>query len=360
MIPTGSWYALLRRSASAWDAEVSEYLCDYHVDIPAELIAQEPLAQRDASRLLVLSRALAPAIVGESTFSRLSEYLRPGDLLVFNDTRVIPARLKGRKSTGGAVEIFLVEPCAPRCWRVLTRGKKLVPGTLVYIGDGVEAVIEERDGEMAVARFSADDQELFACGAIPLPPYIKREADSRDNQRYQSVFAARDGAVAAPTASLHFTSAIVEGLRQRGVRTATITLHVGLGTFLPVKSERIDEHRMHSEHFHVPAQTLDLVADTRRSGGRVIAVGTTVVRALESCFGHTPLRTGGSTDIFIRPGYSFAVIDGMVTNFHLPDSTLILLVSAFYGRENIQQIYQYAVSQRYRFFSYGDGMLFLP
>ncbi|MBB5021632.1 tRNA preQ1(34) S-adenosylmethionine ribosyltransferase-isomerase QueA [Desulfurispira natronophila] len=341
---------------------MSRHLADYHVDIPAELIAQDPLPQRDSSRLLVLSRQHPDQIIADEAFTNLPRHLGRNDLLIFNDTKVIPARLQGRKSTGGSAEVFLLHKSdQPRCWQVLTRGKKLTAGTRIEFGGGTfSAIIESRQGAQALARFDVSDDVLFAHGTMPLPPYIRRAADARDNERYQTIFASKPGAVAAPTAALHFTPAVLKSLKEKEVQTARLTLHVGLGTFFPIKSERIDEHRMHAESYHIPPETLDAIDAARARGGRIIAVGTTVVRALESCFATDTRKSSGETDIFIHPGYQFNITDGIVTNFHLPDSTLILLVSAFYGRQNTQTAYRYAVANRFRFFSYGDAMMILP
>ncbi|WP_027389116.1 tRNA preQ1(34) S-adenosylmethionine ribosyltransferase-isomerase QueA [Chrysiogenes arsenatis] len=335
-------------------------LSDFHITIPTELIAQEPLAQRDQSRLLVCRRGALSCEA--TTFRQLPNYVQAGDLLVFNDTRVIPARLQGKKTTGGAVEVFLLEKRAAGTWQVLVRGKHIRVGTLLHFGEQgeVRGEVTADEGQTKVVHFDADDAQLLQCGSIPLPPYIRRAANQHDQERYQSLFARHEGAVAAPTASLHFTPEIMERMQARGIRVAFTTLHVGLGTFLPIKVENIREHTMHAEYYDVPAATIDAIREVKAQGGRVIAVGTTVVRALESCFAVPDrLAPNGRTEIFIYPGYHFRVVDQMITNFHLPDSTLILLVSAFHGKEHIKRAYEYAVAQRFRFFSYGDAMAIL-
>lgn len=298
----------------------------------------------------------------ETTFRQLPDYLQAGDLLVFNDTRVIPARLKGKKTTGGAVEVFLLEKRAAGAWQVLVRGKHIKVGTVLFFGEQgeIRAEVMADEGQTKVVHFDAGDAQLLQCGSIPLPPYIRREANSHDQERYQSLFARHEGAVAAPTASLHFTAEVMEHMQARGVRVAFTTLHVGLGTFLPIKVENIHEHTMHAEYYDVPTVTVEAIREVKAQGGRVIAVGTTVVRALESCFAvPDELAPNGRTEIFIYPGYQFRVVDQMITNFHLPGSTLILLVSAFHGKEQIKHAYEYAVAQRFRFFSYGDAMAIL-
>ena len=337
-------------------------LADFDFALPPELIAQHPAIERSASRLLD-GRSVPPT---HHVFRELPALLAPGDLLVFNDTRVIKARLLGRKASGGAVEA-LVE-------RVLENGEVLVhlrasktprPGTRVRFenaGDGFDAELLGRGGNgdaLFRLRFPADPFALLErFGHVPLPPYVTRADDAEDERRYQTVFAQRPGAVAAPTAALHFDEALLAALVGRGVGMANVTLHVGAGTFQPVRSKNLAEHRMHSEWFEVGADTAAAIARTRAGGGRVVAVGTTTLRALESAALGGTLEPGSrETDIFITPGFTFRVVDHLVTNFHLPRSTLLMLVSAFAGHEHIRALYEHAIRERYRFFSYGDAML---
>lgn len=336
---------------------------DFHFDLPEELIADRPLPERTASRLLCLDGATGA--VSDRTFADLEALLRPGDLLVLNDTRVIPARLHGRKSTGGRVEI-LVERLLDghRALAHVRASKSPGPGTRLELEGGIAAEVVERDGGLFELRFHGDTPVLDlleAHGHMPLPPYIRREDTAADRERYQTVFAREPGAVAAPTAGLHFDDPMLERLRGKGVETRYVTLHVGAGTFQPVRTERVEDHRMHREYIVVDEDTVAAVERARARGGRVVAVGTTVVRALESAARPgrlAPFR--GETEIFIYPGYRFRTIDALVTNFHLPGSSLIMLVSALAGRDNILHAYRHAVEQRYRFFSYGDAMFIDP
>ena len=332
---------------------------DFDFALPPELIAQHPAAERSASRLLD-GRAAEPA---DRVFRDLPALLNPGDLLVFNDTRVIKARLLGVKATGGSVEA-LVE-------RVLTNHEVLAhlraskspkPGSRVRFADGFDAEVLGRggpEGSLFHLRFPAEPLALLERhGHVPLPPYITHADTLDDERRYQTVFAARPGAVAAPTAALHFDAALLAVLAQRGIETANVTLHVGAGTFQPVRTENLAEHRMHSEWFDVPEATVQAIARARASGGRIVAVGTTTLRALESAALSGSLQPGQrETDIFITPGFGFRVVDVLVTNFHLPKSTLMMLVSAFAGFEHVRALYAHAIRERYRFFSYGDAML---
>jgi S-adenosylmethionine:tRNA ribosyltransferase-isomerase len=336
---------------------------DFDFDLPPELIAQAPLAERSASRLLLLD-----AVAGrreDRMFRELPGLLRPGDLLVFNDTRVLPARLYGRKDTGGAVEI-LIERVTGAHEAVVQLGvsKKPKEGGRIELADGSHAVVLGRDESFFRLRFEAPEpleKLLLKLGEMPLPPYIDRQADAGDMERYQTVFAREPGAVAAPTAGLHFDEPLLAGLRERGVAFGYITLHVGAGTFQPVRAENIGEHHMHREWLNVGASLVEQIRRTRAAGGRVFAVGTTVVRALESATVEGELHPfAGETQIFIFPGYRITSIDGLITNFHLPQSTLLMLVSALAGREFMLDAYRHAVEQRYRFFSYGDAMLILP
>jgi S-adenosylmethionine:tRNA ribosyltransferase-isomerase len=338
-------------------------LADFDFELPPELIAQHPAAERSASRLLDGSGALPV----DRVFRELPQLLQPGDLLVFNDTRVIKARLLGEKSTGGAVEA-LVERVLPghEVWAHLRASKSPRAGSIVRFDNAFHAEVLGRAGpedSLFHLRFPQDPLQLLQRhGHVPLPPYITHGDTADDERRYQTVFAARPGAVAAPTAALHFDEALLAALDARGVQRAAITLHVGAGTFQPVRVERPAEHRMHSEWFEVGAATVAAIAATRQRGGRVVAVGTTTLRALESAARTVPEGAAlqpftGDTDIFITPGFNFRVVDRLITNFHLPKSTLMMLVSAFAGHAHIRALYRHAVESRYRFFSYGDAML---
>ena len=333
----------------------------FHFDLPRELIAQAPLPRRSDSRLLHVS--LSGGAPADRQFRDLPGLLEPGDLLVFNDTRVIPARLFGRKETGGRVEVMLERLLSDsECLAQLRVSKPLKTGGVILLEDGSRLRVEGREADffhlrLAGAGLSAVLQRL---GHMPLPPYIAREDTEQDAERYQTVYAARPGAVAAPTAGLHFDDELLSALDDRGIERSRVTLHVGAGTFQPVRAENIEEHRMHAEYLEVPADACDAVARTRQRGGRVIAVGTTAVRALETAAQGGELRPfSGDSSIFIYPGYRFRVIDGLVTNFHLPESTLLMLVCALAGIEPTLAAYRHAVEQRYRFFSYGDAMLIL-
>ncbi len=334
---------------------------DFRFELPDALIARYPADRRDASRLMVLDRQGGQ--LAESTFDRIGDWLRPGDLLVLNDTRVIPARLFGTKTTGGRVEIFLVEPRG-QGWRCLLRSSKPCrPGQIIQLPAGVTAEVTGRVGEQDwLVGFSGTDyfeRWLEQYGQMPIPPYLGRTSEAIDRERYQTVYAGSPGAVAAPTAGLHFTTALLAQLKQQGINVAQITLHVGLGTFQPVRVAQVEEHVIHRERYLVPVETAELVASTKARGGRVIAVGTTACRTLEYAADHAGvLRAGdGEADIFIYPGYRFKVVDALLTNFHLPESTLLMLVSAFAGREFVLRAYAEAVRRRFRFYSYGDAML---
>jgi S-adenosylmethionine:tRNA ribosyltransferase-isomerase len=333
----------------------------FDYDLPAELIAKAPLAERDASRLLVLPRSAGPP--EHRSVRDLPALLRTGDLLVVNDAKVIPARLRGHKEgTGGKVELLLVEPLGGRDWLVLgASSKPLRPGAIVEAHGARIEVVAAGEGELII-RLPMEGDDLWRyldeAGETPLPPYIDRSPDESDRERYQTIFARERGAVAAPTAGLHFTDALVASLRRRGIAIAAITLYVGPGTFLPVRSQRTEEHRMHRERYAVPRETAEAWSRTREQGGRVIAVGTTALRTLEAASEGGRLREGpGATDLFVSPGYSFRAVDGLFTNFHLPRSTLLMLVAAFAGLDRILAAYREAVRERYRFFSYGDAML---
>ena len=333
---------------------------DFDFSLPPELIAQHPASERSASRLLD-GRGATPVDCG---FRDLPALLSPGDLMVFNDTRVIKARLYGRKASGGAVEA-LVERVLPghEVLAHLRASKSPRPGSTVCFAEAFDAEVLGRsgsDGALFHLRFPADPLALLeAHGHVPLPPYITHADDADDERRYQTVFAAKPGAVAAPTAALHFDEPVLAALRERGVETASVTLHIGAGTFQPVRAERLEDHRMHSERFEVGEATVAAVAAARARGGRVVAVGTTSVRSLESAARATGAlqATRGETDIFITPGFEFRVVDVLLTNFHLPKSTLMMLVSAFAGHAHAKALYRHAIEARYRFFSYGDAML---
>lgn len=336
---------------------------DFDFDLPPDLIAQAPLERRSGSRLLVVD--VAARSKANRKFYDLPDLIQPGDLLVFNDTRVLPARLYGRKDTGGAVEILIERVTGAREARAqLGVSKKPKEGGIIELDDGTHITVMGRDGEFFLLRFEIDEpleRLLSRLGEMPLPPYIERTADASDMERYQTVFAREPGAVAAPTAGLHFDEALLEKLRNEGVDFGYVTLHVGAGTFQPMRAENVQDHVMHREWLNVGAELVEKIRATRAAGHRVIAVGTTVVRALESATVEGVLRPfAGETQIFIFPGYKITSVDALVTNFHLPQSTLLMLVSALAGKEVILDAYRYAVLQRYRFFSYGDAMLILP
>lgn len=333
---------------------------DFHFDLPSELIAQFPPAERGDSRLLYLNGAETQDLM----FRDLESLLQPNDLLIFNNTKVIPARLFGRKSTGGKIEILIERITAERQALAHIRSSKSPkPGSMLILdGDDSEVEVTGREGALFQLQFNEPAIDVLnRIGHIPLPPYIERADGDDDQDRYQTVYAREEGAVAAPTAGLHFSDAMLQCLAEKGIRQEFITLHVGAGTFQPVRVENIAEHVMHSERIEVPQAICDAVTETKEKKGRVIAVGTTVVRSLESAARDGELKTfSGETDIFITPGYQFNVIDGLLTNFHLPESTLLMLVSALAGHQRMMNAYQHAVDEKYRFFSYGDAMLILP
>ena len=336
-------------------------LDDFDFDLPAELIAQEPAAERSGSRLL----QVLGSDISDHRFTELPALLRTGDLLVFNDTRVIRARLLGRKASGGRIEVLFERIIDARHAVAQIRASKSPkPGSLILLEETIPLRVCGRSGEQGefFELELAADGDLWSLverhGRLPLPPYITHAAAAADEERYQTVFARSPGAVAAPTAGLHFDAALLQRLAEHGVGAAWLTLHVGAGTFQPVRVRNLAEHRMHSERFEIPATTVDAVAQARSAGGRVVAVGTTSLRALEAAAQSGELRAGaGETDLFITPGYEFRVVDRLLTNFHLPKSTLLMLVSAFAGRAPIRRAYEHAIRQRYRFFSYGDAML---
>lgn len=335
---------------------------DFYFDLPQELIAQDPLEDRSASRLLVLNRKTGA--VEHHTFKEIMNYVRSGDCLVLNNTKVIPARLMGvKEDTGAAIEVLLLKRRDNDVWETLVKpGKKARPGAKIVFGDGclrAEVLDVEEEGNRLI-RFDYEgifEEVLDRLGEMPLPPYITHKL--QDKNRYQTVYAKYEGSAAAPTAGLHFTEELLAQIEEMGVNIAYVTLHVGLGTFRPVKADNILEHHMHSEHYEVTPETAELINRTKESGGRVICVGTTSCRTVESAADESGrVQPGcGDTEIFIYPGYRFKVLDCLITNFHLPESTLVMLVSALAGRENVLAAYREAVEERYRFFSFGDAML---
>jgi S-adenosylmethionine:tRNA ribosyltransferase-isomerase len=336
---------------------------DFHYDLPVELIAQAPLPERSASRLLLVPPA--PADFVDGAIRDLVQVLQPGDLLVFNDTRVIQARLFGHKSSGGRVEILIERVLPDQQARVqIGASKSPRAGSRIHLDAGGEAEVLGRDGEFYRLRFDVGeslDAWLRHAGRLPLPPYIHRDPGADDDARYQTVYAREPGAVAAPTAGLHFDQPLLDALRERGVDSGYVTLHVGAGTFQPVRVDDLARHQMHSEWLNVGPGLAAKIRDTRRHGGRIVAVGTTVVRALESAFRDGEVQPfSGETSIFILPGVRIRSVDALLTNFHLPESTLLMLVSAFAGQERIFAAYEHAIRERYRFFSYGDAMLLFP
>lgn len=336
-------------------------LKDFNYDLPEELIAQDPLEDRSSSRLMVLHKDTGR--IEHKIFRDIIDYLNPGDCLVINDTKVIPARLMGiKEDTGAAIEVLLLKRNADDVWECLVKpGKKARTGARIIFGEGLlvgEIVDVIEDGNRMI-KFHYEgifEEILDKLGQMPLPPYITHKL--QDKNRYQTVYAKNEGSAAAPTAGLHFTKELLDNIKEKGVNVVSITLHVGLGTFRPVKVDKIEEHHMHTETFNISKEAADTINRTRAAGGRVIAVGTTSCRTLESAAaddGTIPARSG-DTDIFIYPGYKFKAIDCLITNFHLPESTLIMLVSALAGRDNIMNAYETAVKERYRFFSFGDAM----
>ena len=336
---------------------------DFWYDLPEELIAQTPLEKRDASRLLVMNRETGE--VKHQHFYDIVSYLQPGDCLVMNDSRVLPARLLGHRPTGGAAELLLLRDLGDKRWECLAKpGRKLLEGQELIFGNGelTATVIAVQPDGNRVVEFHYEGiflEVLERLGKMPLPPYIK--AELQDQERYQTVYSRAVGSAAAPTAGLHFTNELLDEIRTKGVKTAFVTLHVGLGTFRPVKAEEITEHHMHAELCMISKDTAEVLNETKRNGGRIICVGTTSCRTLESLVNNDGSFEEKSrwTDIFIYPGYTFRAMDGLITNFHLPESTLVMLVSAFAGREKVLAAYEEAVKERYRFFSFGDAMMIL-
>lgn len=344
-------------------------LSDFDYELPGELIAQYPNQKRDEARLLIVDRATGQ--ISHRKFFDITDYLKPGDCLVMNDSKVIPARLHGRKKeTGAKVEVLLIKRKKNNIWEAMVKpGKKLKPGATIIFSDEPDKLFEAD-----VLDYSEDGTRLlqFRCngvfhdrleelGNIPLPPYIDREAEALDKEMYQTVYCREEGSVASPTAGLHFTEDLLERVKAAGVNTVYITLHVGIGTFRPVKTESVEEHHMHFEEYHISQEAADLINRTKAKGGRVISVGTTSTRTMESAVNDEGLLIAGSgsTDIFIYPGYEFKIVDSLITNFHLPKSTLLMLISALYDREKILDVYREAVNMKYQFFSYGDAMLII-
>ncbi len=341
------------------------HIDDFDYYLPEELIAQHPTDKRDASRLLVADRD--SGILEHRHFYNILDYLNPGDCLVMNNSKVIPARLFGTKEiTGAKVEFLLIKRIKDDIWEAMVR-----PGKKLHVGDRVSfsedgslsaKIMEHGEGGTRIVRFEyeGDFHELLErIGKIPLPPYIERESDEEDKERYQTVYCKEEGSVAAPTAGLHFTEELIENALEKGIKIAYVTLHVGIGTFRPVKCEKVEEHKMHFEEYEIDEENATIINATKKAGGRIISVGTTSTRTVESAAAPdgTVIPGRGKTDIFIYPGYHFKVIDRLITNFHLPKSTLLMLISALYNREKILEIYKEAVEQKYRFFSYGDAML---
>lgn len=335
---------------------------DFYFDLPRELIAQDPLEDRSSSRLLVLDKESGE--VSHHVFREIQDYLNPGDCLVLNNTKVIPARLLGeREGTGAHVEVLLLKRREADVWETLVKpGRKCKPGTKLVFGAGLlkAEVLETVEEGNRLIRFGYDgiwEEVLDKLGEMPLPPYITHKL--QDRNRYQTVYARYEGSAAAPTAGLHFTEALLEDIERKGVRIAYVTLHVGLGTFRPVKEDNVLEHHMHSEFYQVSREAADIINDTKKKGGRVVCVGTTSCRTVESAADENGVVHPGSgnTEIFIYPGYRFRVLDALITNFHLPESTLVMLVSALAGRERVLAAYEEAIRERYRFFSFGDAML---
>jgi len=343
------------------------HITDFDYDLPVELIAQHPTDKRDESRLLIVDRKNGS--IEHRHFYDILDYINTGDCLIMNNSKVIPARLFGiKEKTGARVEFLLIKHIKENIWETMVRpGKRLHKGDRVsFMEDGslFAEIMENGEGGTRIVCFQHDGDFhdlLNRIGKIPLPPYIERESDDKDKIRYQTVYCKNEGSVAAPTAGLHFTDELMKKINDKGIKIAYVTLHVGIGTFRPVKCDQIEEHKMHFEEYEIDEMNADIINQTKKAGGRIISVGTTSTRTVESAASHEGIVQAGrgSTDIFIYPGYKFKVIDSLITNFHLPKSTLLMLVSALYNREKIIQVYQEAVGQKYRFFSYGDAMLIL-
>ena len=336
---------------------------DFYYDLPEKLIAQTPLEKRDESRLMVLDRN--KHTIEHKTFKDILDYLKPGDCIVRNNTKVLPARLYGKKETGANVEFLLLNRIKGDIWECIVRpGNKLHPGTKVIFGDGIlkAEVLEVMEGGTRKVQFQYEgifNEILDKIGLMPLPPYIHKELKEKD--RYQTVYAKYEGSAAAPTAGLHFTPDLLEKIKEKGIEIANVTLHVGIGTFRPVKVDKIEDHHMHSEHFYIKQEDVEKINKAKQNGNRIISVGTTSTRVLETIADENGLvkETEGDTQIFIYPGYKFKCIDGLVTNFHLPESTLLMLVSALAGKDYVMKAYEEAVKEKYRFFSFGDAMFII-
>ncbi len=330
-------------------------LSQFDYVLPKELIAKYPLRERDKCRLIVLDREKRS--IAHKTFEDIIGYFNKGDLLVLNDTKVIPARLFGRRKTGGKVELFLLEKKDPTCEALVRPSGRLKEGEKVILESGAGAELLGRGKIGRFVRFNRPIDEILESGHVPLPPYIDRFDEPDDRESYQTVYAAKEGATASPTAGLHFTIDMLDRLVSNGVRLANVTLHTNYGTFAPVKTESVENHKMHKEYFNIPGETIEAVMKTKKSGGKIVAVGTTSARSLE--YWAKEGNTEGDNDLFIYPGFEFKIVDRLITNFHLPKSTLMLLVSAFAGKDFIFEAYSRAIEERYRFFSYGDSMLIL-
>ncbi len=333
---------------------------DFFFDLPEELIAQTPIERRDASRLLTLDKNTGK--ISHQTFSDILDFLNKGDCLVLNDSRVIPARLIGERKTGGAVEVLLLKDLSENRWEALTKpGRKTKPGEDIFFGNGIlrARVVDEAEDGKRIVEFFYDGiflEILEKLGQMPLPPYIHERLENPE--RYQTIYSKNIGSAAAPTAGLHFTDELLMKIKEKGINIAFVTLHVGLGTFRPVKCEDIKDHIMHSEYYEIPEESKAIIENTKNNGGRIVAVGTTSCRTLESAFTDDGkiTKSFGDTNIFIYPGYKFKAVDALITNFHLPESTLIMLVSALAGRDNVLNAYNVAIQEKYRFFSFGDAM----
>jgi len=332
-------------------------ISEFDYELPTELIAQEPVEPRDACRLMVLKRTTRS--IEHKIFRDIVEYVEPEDLLVLNVSKVIPARLIAKKETGATVEILLLERVREGVWKCLVKpGQRVKDGTKLFVGDLKAVCLGREEGGIRILEFStAEDNEILRRGKAPLPPYVKKEVPL---EKYQTVYAKEEGSVAAPTAGLHFTPELLSRLKEKGVKFAEVVLHVGIGTFRPVKVEEVEKHKMHEEYYKVPEETVEKIEETKKRGGRVVAVGTTVVRTLET-IARLPKRKSyvGKTDLFIYPPFEFKMVDALITNFHLPRSTLLMLVCAFAGKDFVMEAYKEAVRQKYRFFSFGDAMLIL-
>lgn len=334
-------------------------LSEFHYDLPKELIAQYPLKKRDTSRLMVLNRESQS--ITENIFQDITKYIQPGDCLVLNDTRVMPVRLYGKRKTGAKVEIFLLNPGSKKLHALVKPSKRITPGEKVELEGGIEATIFGTGGCLRFVSFDKTLDQVLKTGHMPLPPYITRKDNLKDRKNYQTVYAYKDGATASPTAGLHFTRKLLEKIKEKGVSIVYVTLHIGYGTFQPVTAKTIEEHLMHAEYYQISEETRDVINRTKSSGARILAVGTSSVRALEASSTKQGKVTAssGQTDLFIYPGYKRKIVDCIITNFHLPQSTLLMLVSAFAGKDFIFKAYKKAIEEKYRFFSYGDAMLIL-